>query len=94
LENAANLGAYVRYQGEHATAKISEDLKHPDEWTFADLAAISQIIEQSHQSIEEIMHSIPSSEWSIRELEKPLKKSNADSKLNLMVSGAKEIGDR
>ena len=72
MENLVN---YVRDQSTDDMDKTTEDLHSPDHWKFADLGTISQIIEESHRLIDESLKDIPSSDESIQELEKSLKKS-------------------
>ena len=75
-ENTKSLAEYVEYQSEQTGVKTAEDLEHPDEWTFADLNAISRIVEGHNKSVEDCMKDIPKIDEAIQELEKSLKKSS------------------
>lgn len=92
-ENAKSLAEYVEDQSEQTGVKTAEDLDHPDDWTFADLNAISRIVEGHNRSVEDCMKDIPKIDEAIQDLEKSLKKSSPTLELVLTFSGGKEDGD-
>jgi len=73
--NTKHLAEYIEYQSERMGPKTADDLENPEEWTLADMDAISRIIDTHNKSIDESTKVIPQIDEAIQELEKSLKKS-------------------
>jgi hypothetical protein len=73
-ENAKNLAEYVDDQSQQAETKTASDLNKADDWTFADLKTISDLVADNMLIVKEIVEKIPNMDESILELEKSLKK--------------------
>jgi len=69
------LAEYISRESHSSGEKTELDLSTPDEWTFADINAITQIVEKNTKMVESIMDSLPPIEDAIQEIEKSLKKS-------------------
>jgi hypothetical protein len=65
----------VEYQGQEGDPKSAADLANSDEWRFADLQTITQIIEASEKTVKEIVKDVPAIDESIQDIQKSQKKS-------------------
>jgi hypothetical protein len=57
-------------------------LSTPEDWTFADLATLTEIVEKNTKTAEFIMNSLPPIDDAIQQIEKTLKKSNPSTRGN------------
>jgi len=69
------LADYISRESHNSGEKTELSLSTLDEWTFADLNTMTQIVEKNTTTVESIIESLPPIEVVIQEIEKSLKKS-------------------
>lgn len=82
----------MHYQNQETNPKSADNLGNPNDWTLADLRAISRIVESDTRSVKEVIKKMPAIDESIHELEKSLKKSIPPLRVVLIHSGSEKIG--